>query len=89
MPKTMSCLPSGLMSTTVLQHSSDVAELVGNAENNTRRYQSLFCEAADDLMRDVTLFPPASMAVVPKDVFDVMLDQVRLAGLPEPSSYGL
>lgn len=61
-----------------MQRTPDAAdlELVANAEQNTRRYQNLFCEAADDLMRDVSLFPPSSMAVVPKDVFDVMLAQV-------------
>lgn len=60
-----------------VQYSPDVAELVANIEQNTRRYQNLFCEAADDLMRDLTLFPPSDMAAVPKDVFDVMLAQVR------------
>ena len=56
--------------------AQDVAELLERLEHNTRRYQSMFAEAADDLMHDPLLFPPAQINSAPRDVFDVMRAQV-------------
>lgn len=63
----------------VLQYhqAQDAVELLERVENNTRRYQSMFAEAADDLMHDTALFPPAQLISAPRDVFDVMRAQVR------------
>lgn len=36
----------------------------------------MFAEAADDLMHDPLLFPPAQLVSAPQDVFDVMRAQV-------------
>ena len=61
-----------------------MAELLERVETNTRRYQSMFAEAADDLMHDPDLFPPAQLVSAPRDVFDVMRAQVsRLLDMHE------
>lgn len=52
------------------------SDLLESIESNTRRYQSMFAEAADDLMQDLTLFPPSQLHSAPRDVFDVMRAQV-------------
>lgn len=64
-----------------------MASLVESVEGNTRRYQALFAEAADDLMRDVNLFPPSELQPVPQDVFDVLRAQVRTHCLANPTSH--
>lgn len=57
-------------------------DLLESIESNTRRYQSMFAEAADDLMQDITLFPPNQLHTAPRDVFDVMRAQVGLFSVP-------
>ena len=69
--------------------AQDVAELLERVESNTRRYQSMFAEAADDLMHDPLLFPPAQLISAPRDVFDVMRAQVLgLSDRQSPNSLG-
>ena len=52
--------------------SADGVDLAQAVVSNTRRYQSLFCDAADECM------PVPTEVHGDDDVFDVLLRQVRL-----------
>ena len=58
--------------------SPDGVDLAQAVVSNTRRYQSLFCDAADECLPQPTQLPGED------DVFDVLLRQVRHPHAPPP-----
>lgn len=59
----------------VAKASSEISGAVDAIEGNSKRFQAIFSAAADEILKDTQLFPPAQLGSIHQDVFDVLLSQ--------------